>query len=73
MGDLLSFRRAPAGPPVPLAPQRVKGMAIALEARPGAVCLVVGDTELWLDPAQTRELATDLHELADDAESRRGG
>lgn len=75
-GNVIPFRRpAPkAGAPVPAAPGRIraKGFAICLEASQGAVCMVVGDTELWLDPAQAREMGNDLLELADDAEGRRG-
>jgi len=75
--NVLPFRRpAPkVGAPVPTAPGRIrsKGFAIVLEASPGAVCLIVGENELWLEPAQARELASDLVELAADAESGAGG
>lgn len=68
---MLPFRR-PAPKPVPAVPGKTRvrmGFALSLAARPGAVSIVVGDTELWLDPAQARELGRDLVELADDAEA----
>jgi len=49
---------------------RVTGFAVALQARPGAVSLVTDHIELGLTPAEARELARDLLELADDAEAR---
>lgn len=74
--NVIPFRRRPPpalGTPAP-GRQRVRvGLALSLTARPGAVSIVIGDTELWLDPAQARELGNDLTELADDAEVPRGG
>jgi hypothetical protein len=54
-----------------------KGLALSLVATPGVVTLISAsepDEEVELDftPAQARELARDLLELADDAEARRG-
>lgn len=73
-GNVIPFRRRPAAPGTPAPKQRVKlGLALALSAQPGAVSIVVGDTELWLDPAQARELGNDLVELADDADGGRHG
>lgn len=53
-GTLLPFRRRSLAPGKP-APGK-------------AVSIVIGDTELWLEPAQARELGRDLLELADDAD-----
>lgn len=72
MGDLLSFHRPKPAPAVP-SRQRVKGFAIALEARPDAVCVIVGDTELWLTPEQALELGNDLIKAAADAMGRSDG
>jgi hypothetical protein len=41
---------------------------IELEAHAGSVCVRVAELELWLTPAEARELASDLVECADDAE-----
>lgn len=56
-GNVIPFRR-PAKPVS--AVQRVTGLAVVLEAQPGAVCIVVGETELWPDPSQARTLVRDL-------------
>jgi len=52
---------------------RVTGLAVVLEAQPGAVCIVVGETELWLAPAEARVLVRDLAEFADYAEAASRG
>jgi hypothetical protein len=73
--NVIPFRRRSlaSGTPAP-GRQRIRlGLAIALAAQPGAVSIVIGDTELWLDPAQARELGNDLTELADDADGGRRG
>ena len=73
MGELVTFRR-PArrerSTPAPAGKLRVTGFAVALQASPGAVSLVTDHVELGLTPAEARELARDLLELADDAEAR---
>lgn len=66
------IRRANGGgSPVP--PHRPhKGAAIVVQVRSGDVDLIINNDGCTLTPAQARELAQDLLELADDAESRRG-
>lgn len=73
-GNVIPFRPRKPRAVVPPAPgkRRRLGFAISLTAHAGAVSVVVGDTELWLDPVQARELGNDLVGLADDAEGRRG-
>jgi hypothetical protein len=73
MGDLVTFRRPPRrerSSATPGGKIRVTGFAVALQASPGAVSLVTDHIELGLTPAEARELANDLLELADDAEAR---
>ena len=74
-GNVIPFRRKPVavGTPVPGRQRSKVGLALALSARPGAVSIVIGDVELWLDPGQARELGNDLVELAADAEGGRRG
>jgi hypothetical protein len=46
------------------------GLAISLEARPGAVVLTAHDIKLGFTPRAARELARALAELADYAEGK---
>ena len=49
---------------------RVAGLAISLEARPGAVILTAHDLHLGFTPKAARELSQALVELADYAEAK---
>jgi hypothetical protein len=69
MGTVHAFRRPPKRSTVPGDKRRVVGFAVALQARQDAVFLVTDHVELGLSPAEARELARDLLELADDAEA----
>jgi len=63
---ILPFRRRQAGRVV--AGRHVAGLAISLEARPGAVILTAHDIHLGFTPRVARELSQALAELADYAE-----
>ena len=67
-GRILPFRRRKAGHVV--AGRHVAGLAIALEARPGAVILTAHDLHLGFTPKVARELSLALAELADVAEAK---
>lgn len=71
MSNVVPFRRRAQPERVSTIPggkYRVTGFAIALQARADAVFLVTDHVELGLTPAQARDLAADLLELADDAD-----
>jgi hypothetical protein len=73
VNNVVPFRAPPKRQRVSTIPGgklRVTGFAVALQASPGAVSLVTDHVELGLTPAEARELARDLLELADDAEAR---
>ncbi len=60
--------RLPAAPkPVPVAPAR-HGIAVALQAAPGAVTMLVGNeddgAEVWLSPEEADSLGEDLKRFA---------
>lgn len=65
---VLPFRRRQAGQVV--AGRHVAGLAISLEARPGAVVLTAHDLHLGFTPRTARELSRALAELADYAEGK---
>jgi hypothetical protein len=70
MGRIVAFKRPtkPRREELLNGKRRVTGFAVSLQSRQDAVFLVTDDVELGLSPAQARELAHDLLELADDAE-----
>jgi hypothetical protein len=74
MGDVVTFRRPARRERAVSVPStgklRVTGFAVALQASPGAVSFITDHVELGLTPAEARELANDLLELADDADAR---
>ena len=72
-GQLIPFRRPvrAAGTPVPR-PRPVNGGAIVVQVTGPDVVVLADDVELELTPDQARELAQELLDLADDAESCRG-
>lgn len=69
--------RRPAAPkPAPVQPVR-HGIAVALQAAPGAVTMIVGTeddgAEVWLSPEEADSLSDDLKRFARAAKGLDGG
>lgn len=44
-------------------------LPLAMSAHPSGVCLVIADREVWMSPAQGREVSAELARLSSEVES----